>query len=275
MSTSGIDTTRPNVARVCNSLADGKDNFAADRELAGRLLEICPSLPGAVRENRAFITRAVTWAAQRGIGQFLDLGTGLPARPPVGDAARAVIPEARIAYVDHDPVVNLHVGALLAADDDGVASVSADLTDPAAVLADPALRAVIDPAEPVCLILGLVLNLMPVRQAREVVTGYADLVSPGSLVAVSCARCDDEVLWKQLGEAYTIADTYNHSPADVEGFLAGLEPVPRHRGGAELARRLARRARDCARSGVRAGRSRAQALMSRLPVTNSPPGARL
>ena len=111
---------------------------------------------------------------------------------------------------------------VLLADDEGTAAVDANLADPASVLADPAQLAVIDPAEPVCLILGLVLNLMPARQAREVVAGYADLIAPGSYVVLSCGRCDDETLWKQFSEAYTAADLYNHSPGEVEGFLVGL-----------------------------------------------------
>lgn len=114
------------------------------------------------------------------------------------------------------------MGALLAGDDDGVASVDQDLADPAAVLADPAFREVVDPAEPVCVIFGLV----PARQAREVVAGYADLLAPGSLLVVSCARVDDEALWKRLSEAYTAADIDNHSPGGVGGFLAGLELIP-------------------------------------------------
>ena len=157
-----------------------------------------------VRENRTFITRAITWAAGQGTRQYLDLGTGMPIRPAAGDAARAVIPDARIAYIDHDPFVTMHAEVLLA-DDEGIAVSDADLTDPASVLARPEVRAVIDPAEPVCLVLGLVLGFMPVRQACDVVAGYADLVAPGSCVVISCARCDDEVLWKELSEAYTDA----------------------------------------------------------------------
>ena len=194
-------------------LAGGRNNFSADRELAGRLLEICPSLRGAVRENRAFIARAVTWAAGQGKRQFADLGTGMPVRPSAGDAARAVIPGARTAYIDHDPLVTIHAGALLA-DDEGTAAADADLADPAAVLAHPDVRAVIDPAEPVCIIFGLMLGLMPVRQAREVAAGYADLVAPGSYVVISCAGCDDEALWKQLREAYTAAGSQPRTRVD-------------------------------------------------------------
>ena len=225
MSISGIDFTRPDVARAYDYLLGGRDNFRPDRELAGRLLEICPSLREGVRENRAFITRAVTWAAERGTGQFADLGAEIPALSPVGDAARAVIPDARIAYIDHNPIV-IAMAKAMAVADKGTAIAEADRTDPAAVLAHPDVRAVIDPAEPVCIVLGLVPGLMPARQAREVVAGYADLIAPGSYVVISCGRCDDEVLRKELGEAYTAEDIYNHSPAEVEGFLAGLELVP-------------------------------------------------
>jgi len=114
---------------------------------------------------------------------------------------------------------------LLAAGEDTAAS-GADPADPAAVLTDPEVLAVIDLAEPVCLIFGPVLDLMPARQAREVVAGYADLAAPGSYVVISCGRCDDEDMWKQLSEAYTAADAYNHSPDEAAGFLAGLEVVP-------------------------------------------------
>ena len=222
--TSGIERnlSSPNTARIYDCLLGGHDNFPADRELAGRLLDICPSLRGAARDNRAFPGRAVTWAARQGIGQFADLGTGMPVQPSAGDAARAVIPGARTACIDNDPLVISHARALLATSDGTVA----DLAAPAAVLAHPGVRAVIDPAEPVCITLGLVLSLMAARQAREVVAGYADLIAPGSYVAISCGRCDDEALWRQLREAYTAADIYNHAPGEVEGFLGGLELVP-------------------------------------------------
>jgi S-adenosyl methyltransferase len=218
--------TRPNVSRVHNALLGGHDNYAADRELAGRLTEICPGLPGALRDSRAFIARAAEWAARQGIRQFADLGTGLPTHPSAARAARAVMPSVRVVYVDNDPIVTAHVWALLVTDGGGSASVGADVTDPAAVLADPAWLGLIDMAEPACLIFGLVLNLMPARQAREVVAAYAGRAAPGSYVVISCGRCDDEALWDQLREAYTAADVHNHTPVELAGFLAGLELVP-------------------------------------------------
>ena len=181
---------------------------------------IYPPLRDLVRENRAFVTRAVAWAAGQGISQFLDLGAGLPASPAVHQAARAVQPEARVAYVDNDPVVLAHARALLAGE--GVTAVAADLRDPAAVLADKELRAVIDPAQPAGVILGAVLHFLDAGTARTVAGGYAELIAPGSYLIISVARNDDEMLGKRLTQQYTAATWYNHSAEDVTSF-AGLE----------------------------------------------------
>jgi S-adenosyl methyltransferase len=151
--TGRFDPARPNIARVYSHLLGGKDNFPSDRAEANLLLNIYPPLAEMVQENRAFLAEAVTWAASQGVGQFIDLGAGLPTTPAVHQTAQAILPEARVAYVDLDPLVLAHARALLAGP--GVAAVTADLSDPAAVLADPELRAVINPADPVCVILGV------------------------------------------------------------------------------------------------------------------------
>jgi len=177
--TAGFDPATPNMARVYDYWLGGKDHFPADRAEAERLLGIYPPLRDLVRENRAFVVQAVSWAARQGTGQFIDLGAGLPASPTVHQAARRVMPLARVAYVDVDPVVLSHARALVATSD-GVTAVAADLRDPGAVLADPELRAVIDPARPVCVILGAVLHFMDVGAARAVTAGYARLMTPDS-----------------------------------------------------------------------------------------------
>ena len=222
--TAGFDPGTPNMARVYDYWLGGKDHFPADRAEAERLLAIYPPLRNLVKENRAFITRAVTWAALHGIGQFVDLGAGLPASPAVHQAARAVQPTARVAYVDTDPVVLSHARALLATSD-GVTAVAADLRDPGAVLADPELCSVIDPARPVCVILGAVLHFMDAGAARTVTAGYARLMAPGSCLVISVASFDDESLGKQLAEEYTAAAWHNHTPDDIASFFAGLELV--------------------------------------------------
>jgi O-methyltransferase involved in polyketide biosynthesis len=250
--TAGFDPSTPNMARVYDYWLGGKDHYAADRAEGGRLLEIYPQLADLVRENRAFIIRAVTMAADLGISQFTDLGAGLPASPAVHQAARKVMPEARVAYVDTDPVVLSHARALLATSD-GVTAAEADLRDPAAVLGHPHLRAVIDPARPVCIILGAVLHFMGADAACAVTAGYVSLMAPGSYLIISCASLDDPELAKQLSAEYTPATWHNHPAEVVESFFGGLElagpglteaqtwrpwltePVPCHRDGHVLA----------------------------------------
>jgi hypothetical protein len=220
--TSAFDASVPNMARIYDYWLGGKDHFAADRAEADRLVALYPPLPALARENRAFLIAVAGWAARQGIGQFIDLGAGLPASPSVHQAARAVRPAARVAYVDIDPVVLCHARALLATGD-GVAAVDADLRDPAAVLGHQDLQAVIDPGRPVCVILGAVVHFLDLQAARAVTAGYASLMAPGSCLALSCARFDDDQLARQLAQEYTAATWYNHSPADITGFFGGLE----------------------------------------------------
>ena len=220
----GFDASRPNMGRVYDYWLGGKDNYAADREEAERLLAIYPQLRDLVRENRQFVTRAVTWAAQQGISQFIDLGAGLPASPAVHATARAVLPSARVIYLDNDPVVLAHARALLATGD-GVAAVAADLRAPEAVLADPEMRAVIDLGEPVCVILAAILHFLDADAARQVTAGYARLMAPGSCMVISVACYDDEALGKRLSAEYTAATWHNHSRADIMSFFTGLELV--------------------------------------------------
>jgi O-methyltransferase involved in polyketide biosynthesis len=220
--TSQFDPRAPNMARVYDYWQGGKDHFRADRAKAERLLQIYPPLAAMVRENRAFLTRAVAWAASQGIGQFLDLGSGLPAAVNTHQAARTASPAARVAYVDLDPMVLAHARALMATGD-GVAAVAADLTDPAAVLAHPELRAVIDPAAPVAVILGAVLHFVDAPTARQVTSGYRQLVAAGSCLIVSVARYDDEMLAKQLAAQYTAGQFVNHPLADITSFFTGWD----------------------------------------------------
>jgi S-adenosyl methyltransferase len=219
----GFDPATPNTARVYSRLLGGKDHFPVDRAEADVLLGIYPPLADMVKENRAFIAEAVTWAAGQFISQFVDLGAGLPTYPSVDRVARLTRPGARVAYVDLDAMVLSHVRALLAGPD--VAAVEADLRDPATVLADPALRAVIDPSEPVCVILGAVLHFLDTGTARGVTAGYARLIAPGSCLVISCASYDDEALAKRLAAEYTAGQFVNHSREDIAAFFAGLEMV--------------------------------------------------
>jgi hypothetical protein len=217
-----LDTGRPNVARVYDYWLDGKDNFAADRELAESMLAIFPGLRELVRANRQFITRAVSWVAGQGIDQFIDAGAGLPTTPSTHESAQAVNPRAKVAYVDNDPVVISHVKALRASHNGRVSVVGADLRDPAAVLEG---CTDLDTRQPLCLILAAVLHLMDAESARRVAGAYVSRLPRGSYVIITLARYDDPVLGAQIVRAYSAASFFNHSQEDAATFFAGLELV--------------------------------------------------
>jgi hypothetical protein len=221
----GIDVTRPSVARVYDFWLGGKDNFAVDREMGGRMAELNPSLPRLVRDNRRFLCDAVAAAATAGVDQFLDLGSGLPAHPAVHEAVREVIPDARVCYVDNDPAAALHAAALLASGD-GLAAVAADLTEPEAVLAHPGVRAVLDFARPVGIVLGAVLHFLPADAAGRLCAAYLSRAAPGSWLVVSTGYYADKELRGRVQEAATHARFWNHDVAAVTGWLEGLQIVP-------------------------------------------------
>jgi hypothetical protein len=221
----GFDPSRPNIARVYDYWLGGKDNFAADRELAQKMCEINPAVPAMVRDNRAFAVQAVTRAAESGISQFLDLGAGLPTRPSLDEAARAVNPDARIAYVDFDPVVVSHLRALLAREP-GIAAASADLTDPAAVLAHPDIRRLIDLAQPVCIIMACTLHFFEAAKAKEIAAGYMGRAAATSQIAVSVVHIASPVMRATPPESYTAGTFFRHGPAEMTDWLTGWRLLP-------------------------------------------------
>ena len=220
-----IDVTRPSVARVYDYWLGGKDNFAVDREVAGRMAAVNPAMLRQVRTNRAFLCAAVTRAAAAGVGQFLDLGAGLPAHPAVHEAAREVIPDARVCHVDNDPAAVIHAVALLAGRA-GLAAIAADLTDPDAVLAHPGVRAVLDFAQPVGIVLGAVLHFMPAQRAAQLCHRYMSEVVAGSWLIVSTGHYRDKALAARLQQAATHTRFFNHDEAAMATWLAGLDVLP-------------------------------------------------
>jgi len=159
-----FDASRPNVARIYDYLLGGKDHFAADRQAAQQLLTALPDAAAIARANRTFLAAAVRHVARGGIAQYLDIGAGLPTSPSVHECAREVIPGARVAYVDSDVVAVIHAQALLATGD-GVVAAEGDAREPEAILADPAVAAVIDLAEPVCVLLVSMLHFFTAGEA--------------------------------------------------------------------------------------------------------------
>jgi hypothetical protein len=222
----GVDVTQPSIARVYDFLLGGKDNFAADRELAAQLLAITPGLKNVPPDNRAFLCAAAARAVREGgIGQFLDLGAGLPASPAIHEAAREVNPDARFAYVDIDPVAALHGRALLG-NADGLVTVQADLTDTDAVLSNPQVLATLDLEQPAGIIIGAVGHFLPAQRMREVVTSYLARVRPGSWLMITIGRAENDDIDEELAPAYTPAETFRHSHQDFASFFDGTDIVP-------------------------------------------------
>jgi S-adenosyl methyltransferase len=218
------DPAKPNVARVYDYLLGGTTNFAADRAEAARLVAEDSRLPELARDNRAFLTRAVTYAADRGVRQFIDVGAGLPTSPSTHETAETVLPDARVAYVDNDPVVISHARSLLP-NRARIVAVPGDLRDPAAILHDPALTSLIDLAEPVCVLLVAVLHFLDASTARHATATFTKAMAPSSYLVLSVGQAAPGRVTR-LRRAYTAARLHHHSRDVIEGFCTGLDLLP-------------------------------------------------
>jgi O-methyltransferase involved in polyketide biosynthesis len=225
VSVADFDPNTPSIARVYDYLLDGKDNFAADRKVAEQLLAIAPLAAQVTRENRQFLARAVTWAANQGISQFVDLGCGLPTSPSTHETVRAITEDARVAYIDNDVVVLTHRRALAPKGEAGVTAVDGDVREPAVIL--DAVAAGIDLGAPACLVLGFLLHFFAPDDARALVADYVAALAPGSYVVLSAGRGDSDAADKGFG-AYSAGATrvHNHSVTEFASFFGDLNLVP-------------------------------------------------
>ncbi len=188
-----IDTSTAHAARVYDYLLGGKDNYPPDREAAEQLLKVMPFAPVTVRQNRLFMQRAARYlAAEEGITQFLDVGTGIPISPNLHEIAQQVHPDAGVVYVDNDPIVLAHARARLTSAPQGrVAYIHADMRDTDAVLTSPDLTATLDLGRPVGLFILSTLHLIEdADEARELLGRYLTPLAPGSFLALSVVTDD-------------------------------------------------------------------------------------
>ena len=220
------NTAVPNVARMYDVLLGGTDNFTADRQAAEQILVAVPDGRAVAQANRDFVQRAVRFMAASGIAQFIDLGAGIPCGPAIHDAARTIIPAARVVYVDANPVVCTHWQALLAGDDEAVA-VMADIRDPGAILTHPELNRLISFTQPVGVLFTAVLPFIGDAGADASVAAFRPRMCPGSMLAISHVTSDGtppEVI-TGLQDVYSPAGTHLafRARATIETFFGDFK----------------------------------------------------
>lgn len=226
-----IDTSVPHSARVYDYWLGGKDNFAADRALGDAMVQAIPTLKSMARANRAFLARAVRYlAAEAKIRQFLDIGPGIPTAGNTHEVAQEVAPDARVLYVDHDPLVLAHARALISNSPSGQTEfIMADLQEPEKILADPALPRILDMDEPVGLILvGILMYFHDSDDPQGMVSTLMDALPSGSYVAVSHPSGDFDPDAVRGAVAAATAAGITLVPRSREGvtsFFTGLELV--------------------------------------------------
>jgi hypothetical protein len=209
----------------------GKDNFEADRVAAEEIMRLVPQIRTAALANRAFLRLAVRYlAAEAGIRQFLDVGVGLPTPGAVHEVVREVSPEARVAYVDYDPVVVSHARVLLTEPDRSIA-VRGDLRDPAALLADHEIRDYLDLGRPVAVILLAILHFISDEDdPAGIIATIRDAIAPGSYLVVSHVAPGRVRDRHAAGRALKVYDQateriYPRTPAEVTRLLDGFEII--------------------------------------------------
>ena len=225
-----LDTSVASIARIYDYWLGGKDNFKADRDAAEQMIQQYPDIVTGVRKNRAFLGRAVHYlAAEAGIRQFLDIGTGLPSSNNTHEVAQRAAPDARIVYVDNDPIVLSHAQALLTSTPEGAcAYVDADIRDTGKILKDAAN--LLDFSRPVAVCLIMILQFIPDEDDPvSIVRALVDAIPSGSYLTVAhpASDVDQHVgpalrqLSTRMGGTRAVPRTHQ----EVSRFFDGLEMV--------------------------------------------------
>ncbi|MFI9625779.1 SAM-dependent methyltransferase [Streptomyces sp. NPDC052042] len=217
-------------ARVWNHWLGGKDHYPVDREVGDQVTGMYPSIGEVARADRAFLGRAVRYlAGEAGIRQFLDIGTGLPTADNTHEVAQRVAPDARVVYVDNDPIVLAHARALLTSSSEGATEyVDADAHDPEQILR--ALEPTLDPTKPVAvMMLGILNFVIDTDEARRIVRTLMDALPSGSHLALTHPTTElggegNEAAMRFWNENATPPITAR-SRAEFASFLTGLDPV--------------------------------------------------
>ncbi|MEU0054502.1 SAM-dependent methyltransferase [Streptomyces sp. NPDC006184] len=224
-----IDTSVPHSARIWNYWLGGKDNYPVDEEAGDAYTAVFPGIVTIARSSRAFLRRTITYlVSEAGIRQFLDVGTGLPTAQNTHEVAQGLAPEARIVYVDNDPMVLAHARALLYSSREGAtAYIDADVTDPDRIL--EAAARTLDLGRPTALILSNILgHVADHDRARSIVTRLMDALPPGSYLAVNDGSRGIDPVFEEAQDAYNDSGAvpYNLRTVDeITAYFDGLELI--------------------------------------------------
>jgi len=226
----GVDIESPSAARIYDYHLGGVHNFPVDRQVADQIARMAPELPRIMRANRAFLDRAVRFLVAAGIRQFLDLGSGIPTVDNVHEIAQRMAPDARVAYVDNDPVAVAHSRALLG-DNPYATAVEADIRNVARVLRAPEVGGLIDFSQPVALLMVAVLHFMPDSDdVDSVIAGYRHAVPGGSYLVISHAPADHDNEPEDARQAQStyrrrVADFAPRTKAEIAAMFTGFDLV--------------------------------------------------
>jgi S-adenosyl methyltransferase len=230
----GVDVTQPSVARLYDYFLGGTNNFPVDQAMGEQLKAAAPDIVDAVLANRGFHGRSAVWLASHGVRQFIDIGSGLPTQNNTHESVHRIAPEARVVYVDIDPLVAVQGNQLLA--DDGTTTViTADVREPELLLSDPRLRELLDLSQPTGLLMTALLHFVPDEQDPwGLIARYMTRLAPGSYLALSHGNYDN-VLPRHVqagNDTYARTNEALHlrTRSEVERFFQGLDLVPPYAG---------------------------------------------
>jgi S-adenosyl methyltransferase len=225
-----IDLERPSVARVYDYLLGGAHNFAADRAVANHALEAMPTLRGVARTNRALLRRMVRHLLDLGVRQFLDLGSGIPAAGNVHEIVHRVDPDAKVVYVDVDPVAAAH-GRTILADVPNAITLQADVREPKTVLEAAEVREVLDFERPIAVLMIAVLHFVPdTDDPHRIIADYLEPLVPGSYLGISHSGFEDgeeDATAAKVRERYSeqVTKVTFRNQAELRSLFRGLEIV--------------------------------------------------
>jgi hypothetical protein len=234
----GLERNKPNAARLYNGYLGGQRIRQADREFLDRVETMFPNSAVNAGENRKALLRGVRWAVSQGPAQVIDLGAGVPSHPSIHSAARSVNPETRVVYVDHEAVACYEIQHAIAGDA-GLGVVRADIRDVDAVLNDDVTTGLLDPAQPMVLVIGALLHFVPAEQDPvALLAAYRDAVAPGSYLVLTHGtgelgqESDMQILAGMYQNELNIPVTYrgrDELAALLDGYTLvadGIVPVP-------------------------------------------------